>query len=312
MVGCEDIVQDGKNRTDGNGGKVGMSVKDNTYGIAPLQDKMLDILKHFISVCNENGLRYCVTAGTCIGALRHHGFIPWDDDLDVCMPRPDYEKLWKIYDNSNEPKFKLCRTDVEKNYHHRVMQIVDIDTTFINKRSQNEDIEHGVYIDIIPLDACPKSPFKRFSQIVNSVLFSVYNIQNLPEFNGGKLMKFAVSVLLGFVRRNEKRIRIWKKAEKRMTRYKWDDYDSCIYLASSFELLFKPFPKEWFRIRECEFEDTTVVLPYEAEKFCEYLYGDYMQFPPVEDRHPRHNTVLIDLDNSYTKYKGKYYLSESR
>ena len=107
-----------------------MNVKDNTYGIAPLQDKMLDILKHFISVCEKNGIRYCACGGTCIGALHHQGFIPWDDDLDVFMPRPDYEKLWQLYDNSKEPKFKLCRTTPDKNYHHRVMQMVDLNTTF--------------------------------------------------------------------------------------------------------------------------------------------------------------------------------------
>lgn len=109
-----------------------MSVKDNTYGIAPLQDKMLDILKYFISLCEKYNLRYCAYGGTCIGAFRHQGFIPWDDDLDVIMPRQDYEQLWRLYgEKINSSKCKLCRTTFDKNYHHRVMQLVDLETTFI-------------------------------------------------------------------------------------------------------------------------------------------------------------------------------------
>lgn len=288
-------------------------VKDNSYGIAPLQDKMLDILKHFISVCEENGLRYSACGGTCIGALRHQGFIPWDDDLDVFMPRPDYEKLWQIYDNSAEPKFKLCRTTPEQNYHHRVMQMVDVDTTFINKRSQNEDIEHGVYIDIIPLDACPSSPFKRISQIVNSVLFSVYNIQNLPEFNGGKMMRAAVGLLLNLVKDPKKRVRIWQKAEKKMIKCEWGSTEKIVELTTSFKALTYPYPSDWFSdwTRRERFEDVKIIVPSGVESYLNHFFGDYMKLPPIEDRHPRHNTVLIDLENSYTMYKGKYYCIES-
>ena len=93
-------------------------VKDNTFGIADLQDKMLDILKYFIKICDENGLRYWAGGGTCLGALRHGGFIPWDDDLDIFMPRPDYERLYKIWRNvSTNKQYKLCRTTRKKNYH---------------------------------------------------------------------------------------------------------------------------------------------------------------------------------------------------
>ena len=282
-------------------------VKDNSYGIAPLQDKMLDILKHFISVCEENGLRYCACGGTCIGALRHQGFIPWDDDLDVYMPRPDYEKLWQIYDNTKESKFKLCRTTSEKNYHHRVMQMVDVDTTFINKRSQNEDIEHGVYIDIIPLDTYPKNVFSRFLQKLNAMVFSIYNIQCLPEYNSGRFVKFGTSILLKIIKNPDKRYGIWKRAEMNMTKYNWCSSEECIDIVDTFKSLFRPFPKRWFKERTTVFEDIKIRIPYDAEEYCSKVYGNYMEFPPPEKRKVQHNTVLIDLENSYTKYKGQYY-----
>ena len=70
-----------------------MSVKDNSFGIAPLQQKMLEILKEFIFLCDKHNLRYWLADGSLVGVIRHKGFIPWDDDLDVFMPRPDYENM---------------------------------------------------------------------------------------------------------------------------------------------------------------------------------------------------------------------------
>ena len=284
-------------------------VKDNSYGIAPLQDKMLDILKHFISVCEENGLRYCACGGTCIGALRHQGFIPWDDDLDVFMPRTDYEKLWQIYDNSKESKFKLCRTTPEKNYHHRVMQMVDVNTTFINKRSQNEDIEHGVYIDIIPLDMCAKSKIKRMHQIMDSLLFSVYNIQCVPEYHGNKMQKIATRILLSLVKNQNKRAKIWQKCERKMIQEAWNEDQDIVELTTDLKSLFRPYPHEWFTFegRKAKFEDIEINVPTKVEEYLNAGFGSYMEMPPVEKRRTQHNAVYVDLENSYKLYKGKYY-----
>lgn len=283
-------------------------VKDNTFGIADLQDKMLDILKYYIRICEENNLRYWAGGGTCLGALRHKGFIPWDDDLDVFMPREDYERLYEIWnDVSDSSKYKLCRTTKEKNYHHRVMQIVDLTTTFINKRSVNEDIEHGVYIDIIPMDCAAPSSLGRFRQVIDSVLFSIYNIQTLPEFQGGKAMRMGTTLFLNLVKNNDSRYKIWKKAEKKMTRYSWAESQELRELTTSFKSIFRILPKEWFNERKTEFEDIMISIPSGAEEYMTAIYGDFMKLPPEEERAVRHNTVFIDLNNPYTKYKGIYY-----
>ena len=290
-----------------------MSVKDNSYGLAPLQDKMLDILKHFIMVCEENGLRYCACGGTCIGALRHQGFIPWDVDLDVFMPRPDYEKLWNICGQEKQNKrYNLCRTTSEKNYHHRVMQMVDLETTFINRRSENEDIEHGVYIDIIPLDMCAKTISRRLFQIINSLLFSVYNIQCTPEFHGNKMQRIATSILLSLVKNQNRRTKIWQKCERRMIQEEWNENQDIIELTTDLKSLFRPYHHEWFTFegRKTKFEDIEINIPTKAEEYLTAGFGSYMEIPPVEKRRPQHNTVYIDLFNSYKKYKGKYYCTK--
>ena len=283
-------------------------VKDNSYNIAELQTKMLCLLEELIRVCDENGLSYWACGGTCIGALRHNGFIPWDDDLDVFMPRADYEKLWSIKEKFDKERFVLCRTSREKNYHHRVLQLVDITTTFINMRSVNEDIEHGVYIDIIPMDACAPSGVSRLSQIKNAIFYSIYNVQCLPEFHGGKLYRFLIKFALKIVPNLDRRYKIWSKCEKRMTRWSWENSDKVVELAASSKVLLKPYPKEWFSgVKKHKFEDIEINLPIGVENYLTQVFGDYMTLPPVEERHPRHNTVIIDLNNCYTTYKGKKY-----
>ena len=288
-----------------------MNVKDNSCGIADLQDKMLDILKYFISICEKNDLHYWLAGGTCLGALRHGGFIPWDDDLDVYMPRNDYEKLWNLMGNGKmDDHYKLCRTTKEQNYHHRVMQMVDVNTTFIHSRSKNEDIEHGVYIDIIPLDACPDNKLERFAQFFNAIVFSICNIQQKPEYNGGKLtglMSFGTTVLLSIIRSQEARYKAWSNAEKQMTKYGWNQCTHIKCITSQFHELITAFPKEWFGERKEKFEDIMASVPSNAEAYCKAMYGDYMALPPKEKQVVRHHTEHIDLNEPYTKYKGVYY-----
>lgn len=285
-----------------------MSVKDNSCGIADLQDKMLEIFKYFQMICKENKLTYWAGTGTCLGAVRHNGFIPWDDDMDIYMPRHDYEKLWKRWNHvSSDPNYKLCRTSRVKNYRHRAMQIVDLRTTFINERCINDDIEHGVYIDIIPMDACAPSLISRCVQIFNAIIYSIYNIQIPPDFQGGKLMRFGTKFLLGIIKNPDKRYRIWKKAEKRLSYFDTRTAKKFTDLYIYFWMIFKPMPAKWFKTVEVPFEDTTINIPVGYDSYLRILYGDYMTLPPEEGRVVKHNTVKIDLDNPYTIYKGTYY-----
>lgn len=289
-----------------------MSVKDNSCGIADLQDKMLSILKVLIRVCDKYNYEYFLAGGTCIGALRHQGFIPWDDDLDIYMPRSDYEKLWHLIGNKTIfGHYKLCRTSAKKNYHHRVMQMVDLNTTFINKRSENEDIEHGVYIDIIPIDARAKNKIGQFWQFFNAVLFSIYNIQCKQEFNGGKMTKcinFGTTFLLKLIKNPRLRYMIWKKAEKNMIAFNWDTCQEYIVLTSTFRELTHPFPKSWLeKNKKVTFEDISVQIMGGSDEYCRMMYGDYMKLPPVDQQCVKHNTLYIDLNTPYTSYKGEYY-----
>ena len=285
-----------------------MSICDNSYGIGDLQDKLLEILKYVDGLCENNGLTYYAAFGTCLGAIRHKGFIPWDDDLDIYMPRNDYEKLWNVWHQiSYDERYKLCRTDKEKNYHHRVMQVVDTTTTFINKRCVNEDIEHGVYIDIMPIDGAAPNKVSQLFQAYNAIIFSVYNIQVEPEFHGNKLMEVGTRFLLNLVKNPDTRYRLWKKAQRKMTKYNPQEAKKYLDFHNYFKLLFKPMPADWFEPIRVDFEDTTICIPSGYDNYLSLVYGDYMQLPPEQKRTIQHNTVKIDLGTPYIEYKGELY-----
>ena len=284
-------------------------VSDNTYGIADFQTELLDILRVFIDICDNYNLRWWASGGTCIGALRHNGFIPWDDDLDVAMPRPDYEKLWSLRDEINkDSRYIITRTSKDKNYHHRVMQLVDTQTTFIHSRSADEDIEHGVYIDLLPMDACAPGKISYFMQVINAMTFSVYNIQCLPEYNDGKIVSRMTDIALKVIKDKDLRYRIWKHCEKQIKKYDWDSAKKIAHLSCDTKSMLHPYDAAWFRdVKKHKFEDLEINIPIGAEKYLKQYFGDFMRLPPESSRYPVHNTKLIDLDHSYTQYKGVYY-----
>ena len=116
-----------------------------------LQKCQLNILKDFIKVCEKNNLRYYLVSGTCLGAVRHQGFIPWDDDIDVGMPREDYNKLITLQKDFNERYFiQTYKTD--KKYLYNFAKIRDSETTYIENNFMTTQINHGVWLDVFPLD----------------------------------------------------------------------------------------------------------------------------------------------------------------
>ena len=118
----------------------------------------LNIMLYFDEFCKKHNLRYYLSGGTLIGAVRHKGFIPWDEDIDLHMPRPDYEKLpelWQKY--ANHEKYNLCITTLEYNTRQHAYMICDSDTTLIEERTINDDVPQGIRIDIMPYDGRPNS-----------------------------------------------------------------------------------------------------------------------------------------------------------
>lgn len=276
-----------------------------------LQLKCLDILVYYKKICDDNNLTFYLAGGTAIGALRHKGFIPWDDDVDVFMPRPDYEKLTKIWnDVADTNKYVFCRTSRKINYHHHAASIMDVTTTLIEERNADSDLPHGVLMDIIPLDGCPDSKLLRFNQLFNAFVFSLFNPQRLPE-NKSKTIYKATKIILTIVKNKWLRDTFWIHAEKRMTRFGFYSGKNVTELIGNINGMLTTHPVSGFTsVVYVDFEGYKMPLMKGYQEYLTSIFGDYMKLPPVESRKPKIKITYMNLDEPYSKYKGIYYLKK--
>ena len=281
--------------------------------IREVQDKLLEILLYFANFCQENGLRFVLAGGTCLGAVRHKGFIPWDDDVDVFMLREDYEKLQALWaTRADLSRYACVRSDERVNIHHAATEIKDNNTTFINKHSVNSDIHQGLMIDVIPIDAVAPGKLARLHQMFHSMIFCCFNFQRLPEHKS-KLFYYATTLALGVVRSPRLRYRLWRHSERQMSKYAGRDLPLVASFVEGATIMRQHFPRAWFtNPAYLDFEGHRMPVPADYDQYLRISYGDYMVLPPAEERVYRHNAVFIDLKHCYKQYKGVYYCVEKK
>lgn len=280
----------------------------NKYGIREIQEKLLEILLYFKSFCEEQGLKFVLAGGTCLGAARNKGMIPWDDDVDVFMLREDYEQLiplWNKYADTS--RYSCVRSNDEINIHHAATEIKDNNTTFINRHSVDLDINQGLMIDVIPLDNVAATNWGRFWQTINAMIFSCFNFQRLPEHKS-KIFYYATKIALGLIKSFKLRYKIWKYAENTVIRLGNDNGGKVASFSEGLTILKQRFPREWFENPSyLEFEGYIMPVPNNYDEWLTVSYGDYMTPPPENERILRHDIVFWDMKNSYKLYKGTYY-----
>lgn len=276
--------------------------------VRELQLKGLEMARYFRGFCQKHGLLFYFCGGCCIGALRHKGFIPWDDDVDFFMPREDYEKLKELWPKEADTRrYTLVEQSRELVDHNLFVTIRDNETTAIKPYQQDIDMCHGLAMDILPLDGYPDSPWQRKKQVFWALLYSLFCAQLIPE-NHGKKMALLAKVALGAVPFSGLRYRIWKLAEKKMSRYPISRCKAVTELCSGPGYMRNRYPAEWFSSAVWrEFEGEMFPLPVGYDEYLRMVFGDYMQLPPREQQEPSHDLLFCDLHHSYFQYKGKYY-----
>ncbi len=266
-----------------------------------IRNCQLSILVKLDEVCKKNGLRYYLAFGTCLGALRHKGFIPWDDDIDVLMPYADAKKLIKLQDKFGK-KFFVQSKETDPEYESIAMRIRDEDTTCIEKNEVDLKIHKGIYIDIYPYYESSNNKIVRLLDILRSNLLKVL-VNNTPPVNHGRILAMLAEMVLKCYSKKQ-RMETIKKLENRLASVKGDEildyYGEDISLFSAIS-----YPKQWFDIpKQLEFEGRYFCGATEPEKYMERRYGDYMKMPPVKDRVFHHDYVVIDPYKSYKEYEG--------
>jgi len=276
--------------------------------IRALQMKSLEIFDYFVSFCDAHDLTCFLDAGGLLGAIREKGFIAWDDDLDVIMPRPDFDlfmELWPVYaDVERYPVVWTTETLVTRD---PMVKIYDTTTCCVTAEHWDIDMVQGLSLDVIPLDGCPGSRVGRAVQVMWAMVYNLYNAQFVPT-NHGKLMEWGCRALLGLVRSPHARHRLWRFAESRMTSTPYGSTPWVRYLYSGPMYMRKVFPLAAFRdVAQVEFESQMVPVPAGWDEYLTIFYGDYMTPPPPEDRKPHHDIVFLDLDHGYKAYRGTQY-----
>ncbi len=267
--------------------------------VEKLQKIELDIFREVISVCEKLHLKYFLLGGTLLGAVRHQGFIPWDDDIDIGMMREDYE-VFLAKAQELLPKHLFLQTNQTDNWPANFAKIRNSNTTFVETSVGKREMNHGVYIDIFPLDFYPTCKIKQmFFGFKNKIY--VEKISSI--FTGGTslhgwrkgLVNCVASLICPTVEiALKKRERLFKKQKQSLL-----VANHCGAWGKK-EIV----PVEWYGDGcELSFEGLRVRAPIHYEKWLTQVYGDYMQLPPEEKRVTHHYTDVIDFDKSYTVYQ---------
>lgn len=269
---------------------------------------ILDILKAFIKICEEYGLTYYCCAGTAIGAVRHHGIIPWDDDIDVIMPRPDYDRLLQIAKHTDFGNYELITPYDDETYPLYFSKLANKNTTLIEDRQIPCVI--GLYVDIFPLDATDDDVEKamrlkdKYTKIINRLnAVSTHNtfgeymalLMDVKEWG-----RFVIKTLAYFCRPALRR-RLIRQMDRMSHLYDYETAKNVQVYTGSYGHR-EVFPKSWLgKGKEFRFEDTTVLLPENYDEYLRHFFNDYMQFPPEEQRIEKHNRAYLNIHRKETR-----------
>lgn len=280
------------------------AIKVTDDQLRQMQATSWEMYEYFAAFCDEHDLLYYACGGCCIGAVRDGGFVPWDDDIDVFMPRPDYERLAQLWPQYADKRYEYVRTTERMVTGDLMAKICDSHTTLVTTYQVGKNMPQGLTMDILPLDGCPDSTFARRYQMACALIFSLFCAQSIPENHGG-LMSFGSRLLLGMVPSRRVRYRIWKAAEKRMTQWSFDTHEQTTELCSGPRYMRNVYQRRWFAAStKLPFDDGAIAVPVGYDEYLTAVFGDYMTPPPESARKPSHEVAVIDLDTPYRESLG--------
>jgi lipopolysaccharide cholinephosphotransferase len=258
----------------------------------------LDLLSEIKRVCDKHGLRYFLFFGTLLGAIRHRGFIPWDDDIDIAMPREDYERFATLSHEFESPYF-LQSPDTDNGYFYSLNKLRNSRTTALPLMFQYETFNQGICVDIFPIDDYRQDGLEtRFEKVKELVMdLSTYMRMRNPELDEA----------------NRKRVACYSGRDPfdtlRMIKEIClaDEGKACDLTGWISGNVYGPqrqsFKKGLFdTLSSVDFYGMEVPIPSNYDAVLKTLYGDYMALPPMDKRGVWHSGAIFDADKPYTDY----------
>ena len=257
--------------------------------LSELRLLQLEMLQFVHDFCVENKISYSLSGGTLLGAVRHKGYIPWDDDIDIMMTRPDYERFYRLFNAQNHENYKFIFSNNEKQYFQPFGKVINQKTLLCEHYDRKID-SLGVYIDVFPVDGLPENLtqrqqyWKKIAKLKN-INTLLYEKSNKKEKGLKKIIRFILFYLLRILPAN-----LFAKIINRCAIK--NPFESSEYVACS---VFGYGQKE--EVPKSIY-DKYVLLDFENKKFfamqgydtyLKSLYGDYMQLPPAEKQIAKHD-----------------------
>ena len=252
---------------------------------------MIKILISIDKCCRENNIKYSLCWGTMIGAIRHQGFIPWDDDIDIMMPRDEYNRFLQIYHDSD---YGIYTPETSKNCIQIISKIYDKRTrVFFNNHYKSY---FGVWISIFPYDNVPDENLKEWEKKRNFWV-NVYHVKIAHYLKTDSVLRRAIKLLVKIPLIPFSSFWIYRRVEKHLTKYNEQQTKKvCLLYARNFTG-FRYFPKEWFdEVIDVDFENVKTKIIKGYDEFLNHTYGDFMKFPPESERVPEHNYKAFFID----------------
>lgn len=266
----------------------------------------LDLLKKFSDVCKAHDLKWYADSGTLLGAVRHKGFIPWDDDIDVVMLREDYNKLIHLYGNEFSYPYFLQSAYSEKDYFRPHAQLRNSNTTGILRSEIGKcSFNQGIFIDIFPLDYVPESKFIFAVKHVALKMFDRFIFKVMPEcnFDTSRPIKSTVKKFSHFVLSFCNPHMVYKKYESIAANQKTSTLSiiTCYSVWKKTINEYKLFNASYYDIPlQKQFEDISIQVPSDCISVLREIYGDNFMIPVKEPT--IHGEILFDTDKAYFDY----------